>query len=332
VLASWILVIGLSVIVTQRAWFTGGIHAPVAVFYVLFIVMAGVLLGARGAVATAAACTLGAIVLAVGTTLGALTPRPGAGSALSGFVFVGLAIVLAIGLALALHAVVTLRPRRDVLDVDAVQLLVADMRSPMQVLVSRLEVLRDELRGENAKDAEEALSGVRALRRMTNSLLDVSRLEAGLMPIRQSVTDLSALAHAVVSAVRIVQPTCDIAVETRGDSMCNCDPDLTRRIIENLVSNAMKVTTIDGRVRVVIAGSEHTASIAVTDEGPTVPPEQRTRIFEPYRVDRLQRAAADESSGLELAFCRLAVEAQRGTIRVEDGTTRGSVFVVELPR
>jgi signal transduction histidine kinase len=327
-LASWVLVNGLSVIVTQRAWVTGGIHAPVAVFYVLFIVMAGVLLGARGAVATAAVCTLGAIVLTIGTALGWLTPRPGAGSALGGFLFV----VLAIGLALVLHRLVTLRPRRDGLDADAVQLLVDDMRSPMQVLVSHLEVLRRELRGEAAKDVEAALSGVRTLRRMTNSLLDVSRLEAGRMPIRRSVTDLSALAHGVVSAVRIVQPTCDIAVETRGDAMCNCDAELTRRIIENLVINAMKVTTIDGRVRVVIAGSQHGASIAVTDEGPPVPPEQRTRIFEPYRPDRLQRGAADESSGLGPAFCRLAVEAQGGAIRIEDGTPRGNVFVVELPR
>jgi K+-sensing histidine kinase KdpD len=63
-----------------------------------------------------------------------------------------------------------------------------------------------------------------------------------------------------------------------------------------------------------------------------VPPEQRTRIFEPYRADRLQRAAADESSGLGLAFCKLAVEAQGGAIRVEDGTPLGNVFVVELPR
>jgi signal transduction histidine kinase len=91
---------------------------------------------------------------------------------------------------------------------------------------------------------------------MTNSLLDVSRLEAGRMPIRRCVTDLSALAQAIVSAVRIAQPTCDIAVETRRDSMCDCDPELTRRVIENLVSNAMKVTTLGGRVRVVIAGSE----------------------------------------------------------------------------
>jgi signal transduction histidine kinase len=328
VLASWVLVTGLSVIVTQRAWITGGIHAPVAVFYVLFIVMAGVLLGARGAVATSAVCTIGAILLTVGTTLGWLTPRPGAGSPLGGFVFV----ILAIGLALVIHALVTIRPRRDGLNADAVQLLVDDMRSPMQVLVSHLEVLRCELRGECIKDVEAALSGVRTLRRMTNSLLDVSRLEAGRMPIRRSVTDLSAMAHAVVSAVRNVQPTCDIAVETRGDSMCNCDAELTRRVIENLVSNAMKVTTIDGRVRVVIAGSHDGASIAVIDEGPAVPPEQRTRIFEPFRADRLQRCAADESSGLGPAFCRLAVEAQGGAIRIEDGMPRGNVFVVELPR
>jgi len=327
VLASWVLVTGLSVIVTQRAWITGGIHAPVAVFYVLFIVMACVLLGARGAVATAALSTLGAIVLAVGTSLGWLTPRPGAGSALGGFLFV----VLSIGLALVVSALVALGHRREGLDVDAVQLLVDDIRSPMQVLVSHLEVLRRELRGESVKDVEAALSGVRTLRRMTNSLLDVSRLEAGRMPIRRCVTDLSALAQAIVSAVRIAQPTCDIAVETRRDSMCDCDPELTRRVIENLVSNAMKVTTLGGRVRVVIAGSEQRVSVAVTDEGPTVPPEQRARIFEPYRVDRQQRAAADESSGLGLAFCRLAVEAQGGAIRIEDNP-RGNVFVVELPR
>jgi signal transduction histidine kinase len=327
VLASWILVTGLSVIVTQRAWVTGGIQAPVAMFYLVFIVVAGVLLGARGAIATAAICILGGVVLTVGTTIGSLASRPGAGSPFGEFVFV----VLAIGLALVLHALLSLRPRREGLDVDAVKLLVTDMRSPMQVLLSHLEVMRGELRGESAKDVEAALGGVRVLRRITNSLLDVSLLEAGQMPIRRSLTDLSGLAHGVVSAVRMVQPTCDIAVETRSDSMCTCDPVLTRRIIENLVSNAMKVTTIDGRVRVVIAGSQYGASIAVTDEGPAVPPEERTRIFEPYRIDRPHRAA-DESSGLGLAFCRLAVEAHGGAIRIENGVPRGNVFIVDLPR
>ncbi len=327
-LASWILVTGLSVIVTQRAWITGGIHAPVGLFYVVFIVIAGALLGARGAVATALVCLLGALALTLGNTLGWIAPRPGAGSALGGFLFV----VLAIAIALLVDVLVRSRAPREGLDADAVHLIVGDLRSPMQVLVSNLEVLRRELDGASVEDAEAALAGAKVLRRMTNSLHDVSRLQTGRMPIRRCITDLSGLAHAVVTTTRGVQPTCDIAVETRGDSLCNCDPALTRRTIENLVCNAMQVTTIDGRIRVVIGGSSDRASIAVTDEGPSIPRAYRAQVFEPYRCDRPQRAAAGESSGLGLAFCRLAVEAQGGSIRVEEGTPRGNVFVVELPR
>lgn len=328
VLASWILVIGLTVIVTQRATNTGGIHAPVAVFYALFIVMAGVLIGVRGGLVTAAVCVLGAIVLTVATALGRLTPAPDAGSPLGAFVFV----VLAIGLALVLHALVTRRTGREAPGLDAVKMLVHDMRSPMQVLLAHLDFLRNDVRGESVRDVEAAIGGATALHRMTTSFLDLSQLEAGRMPVHRSVTDLSALARSVVTAFRILQPTRDIAVEADGDPACNCDPELTRRIIENLVSNAMKHTEIKGRVRVVISGSRDTAAIAVHDEGSGVPPEKRTRIFEPHSAEALRSATGYESSGLGLAFCKLAVEAQGGAIRVEDGTPRGSVFVVELPR
>jgi len=271
---------------------------------------------------------LGAIALTVGTSLEWVTPRPGAGPTLGGFVFV----MLAIGLGALVQALVTPRPWREGLDVDAVHMVVGDMRSPMQVLISNLEVLRGHLTGENARDVDAAIAGVRTLRRMTNSLLDVSRLGARRMQIRRSITDLSALAHGVVSAVRNDHPACDIAVETRGDPVCNCDAELTRRIIENLVSNAAKVTPINGQVRVVITGSQERVSIWVTDDGPPLPTEQRTRIFEPYRPERLWSAGGDESSGLGLAFCRLAVEAQGGTIRSEGGAPRGNAFLVELWR
>jgi signal transduction histidine kinase len=327
-LASWTLVLGLCIIVTQRAWITGGIHAPVAVFYALFIVMAGVLIGVRGSLVTAAVCFLGAIILTVGTAFEWLPTRPGAGSPLGGFVFV----VLAIGLALVLQALVTFRLHREEPGVGAMRMLVHDMRSSMQILVAHLELLQLDSRGDSVKDVEAALRGVRTLQRLTNSLLDVSRFEAGRMPVRRSVTDLSVLVRSVVTAVRILQPTRDIAVETHGDSVCNCDPELTRRIIENLVSNAMKHTQIAGRVRVVTSGSRNRAYIAVHDEGPGVSPEKRNRIFEPYNAEGLRSTTGYESSGLGLAFCRLAVEAQGGAIRIEDGRPHGSVFVVELPR
>ncbi len=108
-LASWMLVLGLSVIVTQRAWITGGINTPVAVFYALFIVMAGLLIGVRGSLVTAAVCFFGAIILTVGTALEWLPIRPGAGSPVSGWLF----SVLAIGLALVLQVPMRLRLRRD---------------------------------------------------------------------------------------------------------------------------------------------------------------------------------------------------------------------------
>ena len=98
------------------------------------------------------------------------------------------------------------------------------------------------------------------------------------------------------------------------------------------MSNALKHTNIDGRVRVVISGSQDRAYIAVHDEGPGVRPINRARVFEPYSAETLRSATGYESSGLGLAFCRLAAEAQGGAVRVEDGTPRGSVFVVELPR
>ena len=328
VLASWILVIGLCVLVTQRAWITGGIHAPVAVFYALFIVMAGVLIGVRGGIATASVCVLGAIVLTIGTERQWLTPRPGSNSALGGFVFV----LLAIGLALVVQAMVAFRNRRQNLDVDVVQMLVHDMRSPIQVVLGHLQMLREEARGEKLKDVDAALGGAVTLSQMTTGLLDISRLEAGRMPVRRSVTDLAVLAKAVVPRVRILQPTRTIAVETHGDTSCNCDPELTRRIVENLVSNAMKHTPVEGAVRVVISGSADRARIAVHDEGPGVSRDRRARIFEPYSAEALLSISGYESTGIGLAFCRLAVEAQGGTIWIEDGAPRGSAFVVELPR
>ena len=327
VLASWILVIGLSIIVTQRAWITGGIHAPVAVFYVIFIVMAGVLLGTRGGFVTAAVCFVGAIVLTLGTSMGWLTPRPGAGSPLGGFVFV----LLAIGLALVLQFLTNFAPKRESLGLSA-QMVVHDMRSPILALLARLELLRGGLPPEAAKDVEGAIDGATSLNRIATTLLDISRLESGRMPVRRSMTDVSMLAQSVVASVQKLQPARHIVVEATGDPVCNCDSDLTRRILENLVTNAMKHTSIDGLVRVVIAGSNSAIQISVRDEGLGVPPEARKRIFEPYAAAGGSSATGYESFGLGLSFCKLAAEAQGGVIRIEDGVPRGSVFTVELPR
>ncbi|MGH9411869.1 MAG: sensor histidine kinase [Vicinamibacterales bacterium] len=324
-LASWMLVLGLSAIVTQRAWITGGIHAPVAVFYALFIVMAGVLIGVRGGIATAAACALGAILLTTGTAFHWLAVHRGAGSALGALVFV----MLSIGLALVVQTIHRLRGGG--LGTEAVQMLVHDMRSPIQILLTHLELLREGIRGDSTRDVEEAIDGATTLGRMTDSLLDVSRFEAGRMPIHRAAADLSALARSVVGGLRVLQPTRHVSVVAEGEVVCRCDAELTRRILENLVSNAMKHTSIEGRVRVTVSTAGDKARIEVRDEGPGVPLDKRALIFEPYNAPALRTPTGYRSSGLGLAFCKLAVEAQGGVIRVEDAAPRGSAFIVELP-
>ena len=327
VFASWAFVIGLCLIVTQRAWITGGIHAPVAVFYVIFIVLGGLLLGGRGGIATAIVCVLGAIALTIGTARGWLVAPAGAGPALGGLVFV----LLTIGMALVLHTMLTARPRRGGVEADAVQMIVHDMRSPLHAILAHLELLREDIRGDRAVDVEGAIAGASRLHRLTTNLLDVSRLEAGRMPVQPVPTDLGELAHAVVDGIRVLQPSRSISVEMTGSMSCLCDPDLTRRILENLVTNAIKHTPLACGVRVVISRTGRWAQIAVHDEGAGVPPQKRQRIFEPFSAEGVRSAAGYESSGLGLAFCKLAAEAQGGSIRVEQGRPSGSVFIVDLP-
>jgi len=187
-----------------------------------------------------------------------------------------------------------------------VQLFVDDMRTPTWVLLGHLELLRENVRGDIAKDVDRAIDSAAALDRVANNFHDLAQLEAGRMPVRRSVTNLAELVGAIVSTIRDLQPACELVVETHGDCSCNCDPQLTGRIVENLVNNAITHTKIDGQVRVVVSGSADRVHVAIHD------------VF--------------GSSGLELAFCRVAVEAQGGTIRVEDAAPRGTVFVVELPR
>jgi signal transduction histidine kinase len=109
------------------------------------------------------------------------------------------------------------------------------------------------------------------------------------------------------------------------------DPDLVWRVLQNLVGNAVKFTPRGGRVRVT-AGLEPRASsarmlrVAVSDTGPGVPAEVRGRLFEKFAA-----AGPGRGSGLGLAFCRLAVEAQGGRIWAESEPEKGSTFAFTLP-
>ena len=166
---------------------------------------------------------------------------------------------------------------------------------------------------------------------MVNDVLDVSRLEAGQMPVKRAGWDLTQIANDVCVALVGIHPERQIDIESPGAVNVNCDGALVRRVMENLVSNAIKHTPTGTRTRVSIAGHDDRVRIAVHDEGSGVPPGKAETIFEKFGTVAGRHDRDYESVGLGLAFCRLAVEAHGGHIGVDPGVPIGSTFWFELP-
>ncbi len=166
---------------------------------------------------------------------------------------------------------------------------------------------------------------------MVNDLLDVSRLEEGKMPLERGVWDLTRMADEVRATLGTVDRERQIDIASPRAVDVSCDGALVHRIMENLVSNAIKHTPAGTRIRISIAKGDDSVRVAVHDEGGGVPAEAREKIFEKFGTVESRHERAYHSVGLGLAFCKLAIEAHGGTIGVDPGVPVGSTFWFELP-
>jgi two-component system sensor histidine kinase/response regulator len=214
---------------------------------------------------------------------------------------------------------------------DLVKMIVHDMRGLLTVVLANLELARPDITGEAAADVDAAVRAANDVTHMSNTLLDVSRLEEGKMPLNRAPCDLAAVARESRDSMSALDTTRTIEVVAAGPVTASCDQDLILRVINNLVSNAVKHTPSGGRLQIEVSARPGVARVAVRDEGRGVPAEIRGRLFEKFAGVHTKDRKAVHSAGLGLAFCKLAVEAHGGTIGVEDAVPKGSVFAFELP-
>ena len=187
---------------------------------------------------------------------------------------------------------------------------------------------KDVLPEEDFEFLGRALECSRELMEMVNSLLDVSRLENGQMPLCCAGHDLVKLAGAAVESLGSLTCNGRVEIEAAGPVLAFCDAQLVQRVMANLIGNAVKFSPRDRPVRVAVACHEERALVTVADEGPGIPPEFHERIFEKFgQVDPCARKM--RSSGLGLAFCKLALEAHGGQIGVRSAPGEGSEFRME---
>ena len=328
-LASWTLVFGLTAIVTQRAWQTGGVHAPVALFYMMVVVMGVGLLRIHGGVVAALACVTSALLLAGAELAGWLVvPAPRVSTPAEPLIAAVLAVAVTV-----LCLTLLFREAESVATEDLVNMFVHDMRSPLTVVMARLSMLQQEVPRDSkpAEHAESAMAEAIRLNRMANNLLDVSRFAGTSVALNRTVFDVAKLAADVARTVGALDPSRHIEVRAAVPVVCECDPEIVRRIVENLLSNAIKHTTRGGNIVVEVSQATACVRIVVEDDGPGVPTAAREEIFKRYSAKQMVAHSGSHSVGLGLAFCKLATAAHGGRIWVEDAEPHGSRFVVELP-
>ncbi len=173
------------------------------------------------------------------------------------------------------------------------------------------------------------------LSRIVDDLFTLTRADAGSYPVRIAPMYLDEVTDEVVRAARVVAATRGVSIicRTVQPAPFTGDEDLIRRMIINIVDNATRFSPADGTVRVALDRAADVYTISISDQGPGVTPEARSRIFERfYRVaDAPANGGANGGAGLGLALARWIARAHGGDIALATSSSLGSTFVATLP-
>ncbi len=217
---------------------------------------------------------------------------------------------------------------------DLVHMLVHDLRSPLMGVHGTLDLIL--MRGNSLNDDDASLIGeaialTKRIAGMVSDVLDVARFEAKKMPLRRERVDLGALCAETVRS--IVHREVRVNLVTSPEPLfAHADREIIYRVLANLLDNAVKFTPRDGSVSVSVDATEAgQVRISVRDTGRGIPSDATARVFEKFGQVSGARATR-RSSGLGLAFCKLAVEAHDGRISVDSIEGSGSTFWLTLPR
>lgn len=217
-----------------------------------------------------------------------------------------------------------------------VHMIVHDLRSPLAGIRAYLDLMKMDGEGKLEPDMTQSIDEARKvavdMTEMVSDLLDVSRLEAGKMPLEVSQVDLASLATEVAAATGRATHRVTVRVEASVEqARIIGDPSVIRRVITNLVGNAVKFSPTSSQIVLLVQGNGAEAKVSVSDRGPGIATEYHEKIFEKFGQVEAASHGTKHSSGLGLTFCKFAVEAHGGRIGVESDVGRGSTFWFALP-
>ena len=171
---------------------------------------------------------------------------------------------------------------------------------------------------------------------LINHLLDFSRLEAGMLPVRPVPTDLSEIVSRSLRHLKIRAPQRSVSLDIPADLPdVEADPRRLNEVLDNMLDNALKYTPSDAQIWIeceeIAEDSSTRVQLCVRDDGPGISEEDLGRIFEPFHQTYDKGVCSTSGVGLGLAISRRILDAHNGRIWAESVEGQGAAFYITLP-
>ena len=215
---------------------------------------------------------------------------------------------------------------------ELITVLAHDLRNFLGPIAARVQLMRrrasDDQRERDVRDCEATQRAVDRLSRLISDLLDVARLDQGVLKLDVQPVDLPDVARDVAHA--LATPDHPVDVTCSEETIVAADSDRLRQCVENLVANAIRYSPREAPVNVIVRrqrGDDGDCGVLeVRDEGPGIAPDILPRIF-----DRFAAGAKSQGLGLGLYLAKSIARAHGGDLAVTSTPGRGSRFTLKVP-
>jgi heavy metal sensor kinase len=207
-----------------------------------------------------------------------------------------------------------------------------ELRTPLSVLRTGIEVVlrRERTAAEYARALNLALRDAAVVCALADDLLELARLDQEVSLEREAI-DLRGLTAEVIDAIEPLATSKRLSIETNLRATANVqgNRDHLRRVMINLLGNAVKFTPEEGRIGIALESHNGTVKLRITDSGPGIAHEDLPFVFE--RFFRASSGRKESGKGLGLSLCREIVELHGGEITATNQPSGGTEFAVTLP-
>ena len=216
---------------------------------------------------------------------------------------------------------------------DIIGFITHELRNPLSNLMLSNDLMKEAANANETSFLKQMLqkseNNVQRMNKMITGLYEATKVHSGYFPLDFSEFNFGQMVQEAIETIQGLNPDFKIIKEGEGDFNVTADRYRLIQVITNFLSNAIKYSTGNKEIKVVISRSDHTVTVYVEDKGIGIPKDHLPYVFE--RFFRLEKTRQIEGIGLGLYLCRQIIRSHKGNVGVESEENKGSVFYFTIP-